>query len=94
MPRSRPSLLRLQLRCLNAMAASDPVTAVANSLSDALALTQQIQTERNTAAEVAAAQAKQIQDMKDAIAAVLEKMDEQQKAGQPVNLDEIRILCA
>jgi uncharacterized protein YdeI (YjbR/CyaY-like superfamily) len=76
------------------MAASDPVTAVANSLSDALALTQQIQTERNTAAEVAAAQAKQIQDMKDAIAAVLEKMDEQQKAGQPVNLDEIRILCA
>lgn len=62
----------------------DPVTAVGSAVDDGVKLVLQKDSEANTPAEIAARQAQQVQNLKDAINAAIEKGD----------LDEIRRLCA
>jgi hypothetical protein len=64
--------------------AIDAVTAIASGTDDAIKLVLQKDAQANTPAEIAAKQAQQVQDLKDAINAAILKGD----------LDEVRRLCA
>lgn len=64
--------------------ALDAVTAVGSAVDDGIKLVLQKDAQANSPAEIAARQAQQVQDLKDAIMAAIEKGD----------VDEIRRLCA
>ena len=62
----------------------DPVSSVASAVGDGIKVVLQKDAQLNTPAEVAAKQASELQALKDAIKAAIEKGD----------LDAIRLLCA
>lgn len=66
------------------MAGVDPITSIAGAVDDAEKIALQKDAEKNTPEQIAAKQAQEVQALKDAILAAVEKGD----------LDAIRTLCA